>query len=293
MRRPQSFTKNKQVVRDLQCESIQRFCGSRLGQLSYFGLPSSSLEDIRQWATLLKRITAVERGESGKEWELQHDLEFRAFQLNLSEKLDLLRGDIDQIILDGKDASNKTPQYPYDIVSLDYSGGLFYRSQTADAARLHAFDRLLHAQQATKSSFLLFISCNLHAVDQGEIKRTLRNIQTELLRYGDQAQPLIDAYLNHSRDEARLKLYVPYLLSQLATKHHFNCETEPVIIYPGNSSTSMMAFRFRMTFDSATISIRFPRERLSQLINSPLISIEDGRQTQTMLGLPSLRANVP
>jgi hypothetical protein len=290
MRHPQSFTKNKQVARDLQCETIQKFLKSKLGNLSYFGLPSSSLDDVAQWSALISRITAVEKGEAGNEWELQHDLEFRAFRLGLSDKLELLRGDIDEILTTGTDKDGKKPAFPYDVVSLDYSGGLFYRDAEGKPVRLDAFDALFRAQAASKQDFVFLISCNLHAIDQGEVRKTLRNIETELVRYGDNAGKVIEEYVNHSEDEPRLRLYVPYLINQLAAKHHYQCQTEPVVVYVGNLKTRMMAFRFFLDFDSETVAIRSPRERLSQLINTPAISIVDGAQRRTMFGLPKLEA---
>lgn len=290
MRRPQAFTKNKQVARDLQGETILKYCKAGLGHLSYFGLPSSSLDDVAQWNALLGHITAVEKGEAGKEWEIQHDLEFNAFRLGISDKLVLLRGDIDEILISGVDKNGKTPSFPYDVVSLDYSGGLFYRDDTGLPVRLEAFDALFERQAPARRDFVLFISCNLHAIDQGEVRRTLRIIETELTRYGEQAAAVINAYIDHAEEEPRLSLYVPYLINQVAAKHHFQCQTEPVIVYAGNLSTRMMAFRFFLDFDAETVAIRSPRERLSQLINTPAIQIQDAKQRRTTFGLPKLKS---
>ncbi len=85
-----------------------------------------------------------------------------------------------------------------------------------------------------------------------------------------------------------MKIYVPYFVNHLAAKYHYNCETEKVIFYEGNAKTRMMAFRFHLSFDLRTESLRFPRERLSQLINAPLLEIVDGAPVSTPLGLPKL-----
>ena len=287
---PQRFTQNKQVVRDLQCETITKYFGHRLGDLSYFGLPSSSLSDVKQWASLLKCITAVERGESGKEWELQHDLEFEAFRCGLFNKLTLLRGEIDQILLTGRDNNGKQPVFPFDIVSLDYSGGLFYKDSTGMSVRIAAIEAVVERQSPTKNDFVLLVSCNMHGIDQGEVRGTLANIQTSLKRAGANGGLVIAHYLSHHSDQARLKVYVPYLVNQIASKFRYHCETQPTIIYLGNLRTEMMAFRFFFKYDGRTIAPREPRERISQIINAPLIEIVDGVQRPTTLDLPKLRS---
>jgi len=245
---PQRFTVNKQVVRDLQCETISNFLASRLGSLTYFGLPSSSLDDVKQWAALLRHVTAVERGEKGKEWELQHDVELAAFRSGLFDKLTLLRGDIDRIIVTGKDCNDRQARFPFDVVSLDYSGGLFYVNAHGQLARIEAIGVLLDRQSVAKSDFVLLISCNLDNIHQGEVRKTLANIQTSLNRAGENVGAVMEQYLNSPHDQARLKLYVPYMVNQFASKVRYHCATQPTIIYSGNLGTEMMAFRFYLNF---------------------------------------------
>jgi len=135
---------------------------------------------------------------------------------------------------------------------------------------------------------VLLISCNLDQIDQGEVRRTIGNIKTDLIRYGLAAEEVINAYLNHEGEEARLKLYVPYFVNQEAAKNHYSCETANVIFYEGNSKVRMMAFRFYLRFDRGTESLRSPRERLSQIINKPFGEIIEGKESETTLGLPKL-----
>src|SRR5262249_46070040 len=155
-------TNNKQVVRDLQCEVMRERFAKRLGGLSYFGLPSSSLEDVAQWSPLLQRVTAVERGEAGKEWEMQNEVLINAFRLGISRMLTLLRGDIDSILLSDVDGHGNKPAWPYDVISLDYSGGLFYRNEGGQLCRLEAIKKVFERQAAAGAKeFLLFVSFNL------------------------------------------------------------------------------------------------------------------------------------
>jgi hypothetical protein len=258
------------------------------GKLRYFGLPSSALGDVQEWREFFCEFVAVERGEQGREWELQHDLELTAFRAGLSDKITLLRGDIDLVVAKRKDPYGNKLRFPFDVVTLDYSGGLFYRNRMGQFARLVAVSNLIRNQGEKQASFVLLISCNLDQVDHGEVQKTIANIRTELARYGVVADSVIKEYLKHERDEARLKIYVPYFVNMEAAKHHYNCETERVIFYEGNRKIRMMAFRFHLQFDARTQCLTSPRERLSQLLNKPLIEVVEGIPTPTSLGLPKL-----
>lgn len=286
----QRFTNNKDRVRQLQRDTIERFLPSVNAQLRYFGLPSSALADAVAWQNMFSEFIAVERGEEGKEWELQHDLELQAFRSGISERVTQLRGDIDLIISRGKDSYGNKVIFPFDVVSLDYSGGLFYRDRKGNKTRLQAISRVIESQAKAKKSFVLMISSNLDAIDQAEVRGALANMQTQLIRYGTKAEEVLGAYLRDARDEVRLKLYVPYFVNQEAASHHYYCETQNVIVYDGNKKVRMMAFRFFLTFDEGTQALRSPKERLSQIINKPFLEIVEGQEHETTAGMPKLEA---
>lgn len=291
LKRPQSFTQNKQVVRDLQCEAIQKHLATRLGRLRYFGLPSSSLQDVAQWNALLEKVTAVERGEQGREWILQNELQVNAFKLGISSKLTLLRGDIDQVLITGKDAFGSSPTWPYDIVSLDYSGGLFYRDASQVLRRLEAIKQVFVRQAAAGApDFVFFLSFNLDQVDPHEVRESLKVMERDLKRFGRSADNVMAAYLAHTKEQARLKLYVMNLTAQLAAQSQFDSDSEPPIFYSGNKGTEMMAFRCFLKRSTRTFVPRAPKERLHQIINRRMIEIVDGKQFFTNLGLPLIKA---
>lgn len=288
-KKPSRFTKNKQVVRDLQCQNIVQHFNDRLGNLRYFGLCSPEMKDVLDWAPLFASITAVERGVSGEEYRDQHQLLLTAARERILGKLTLLRGDIDAVLLSGQDDFGKPIAFPYDVISLDYSGGLFYKENKEEFKRLKAIQASIERQAACNFPCLLFISCNLDAIDEGEVKHTIENIRTELDRYGWNGQELCNAYLVHRNPVARLRLYVPYFVNQVAAKAHLACESERTISYCGNQGVEILNFRFYLKPDTRTMAPRFPQERLSQIINAPLIRIENGRQLDETLNLPKLR----
>lgn len=290
LKRPQRFTTNKQVVRDLQCATIREHLADRLGRLSYFGLPSSSLEDVVQWNPLLERITAVERGEPRCEWIIQNELLLNAFRLGISGKLTLLRGDIDHVLINGSDEFGAKPDWPFDIVSLDYSGGLFYRDSAGQMLRLEAIKQLFHRQaDSLASDFVLFLSFNLDQIDQHEVRESIKVIERDLKRFGRAAHTVIEAYLAHPREQARLKLYVMNLVAQLASQSQFDSLSESPVFYSGNRRTEMMAFRFLLKTSARTFAPRSPKERLNAMINRRMIEVVGGTQHLTNLGLPLIK----
>lgn len=285
------FTRNKQVVRDLQGETIRLRQKNRLGKLRYFGLPSDEMKDILGWKPLFLEFVAVERGIAPDNWERQYLLMFNAFMNDVLSKVTLLRGDIDRVILEQKDDDGNTLNYPFDVITLDYSGGLLYRDKQGRGKqyRLEAIKELIRSQGEHEINYLLFLSSNLDNCRDAEIEKTLLNLKTELLRYGTNAEEVIYAHLNHKNDEARLKVYISYFVNQVASSCNYNCETEPTIFYLGNQDTRMMNFRFWLTYDPRTTAPRFSRESLVQIINSPMTEIKEGVCYETSLGLPKLR----
>ena len=285
---PVKFTNNKQVVRDLQCEAIRKECASRLGYLNYFGLTSPDMKDAKDWNPLFSSFQVVERGEEGLEWRDQHDLLLSAAISGLSTKLSLLRGEMDQIAIDGYDVHGNAVNYPFDVVSLDYSGGLFYQAE-AGLPRLKSIEEIIDRQSDFANKWLLFISLRVVGQSSGEVLKTLQNVRTELLRYGTDADKLHQALLNANLEEARLKVYVPFFINQIACRNRFRTSTLKTIMYTGNRGARMMNFRFALSPDPGTVAPRFPQERLVQVINSPILDIKKGKIAETTLGIPRLK----
>jgi hypothetical protein len=289
VKQPIAFTQNKQVVRDLQFDTVRRRLSARIGSLTYFGLPSDGMQDVIQWDPFLGSVVAVERGESGREWEVQYSLMATAFERGLLGKTTLLRGDIDLIMLNGQDVSGRAVPYPFDIVTLDYSGGVFYRDEHGALARIEAIKKLIECQAKHGRDYVLFISANLDNVDDAEVSRTLANVATDLNRAGMNGSDVIDAYLSSKHQQARMKLYVPYLVSQTSARLNYGCETEQAVFYRGNRDMIMTNFRFYLKPDLRTAAPRSPRERLWQVVNAPMIEIRNGRIRRASLRLPLTR----
>ena len=246
------------------------------------------MSDARSWAPMFAEFHVAERGADGHEWDAQHDLLVTAARHGILGRLVLLRGDVDKIIVAQSDCFGNVLEYPFDVVSLDYSGGLLYRDRAGNIPRLRAIDRLIREQAAHGPPWLLFLSACLDNPLNGEVTKTLENIRTELRRYGLEADKVVDCLLTHEREEARYKVYVPYYVGHVAAGCRYRCQTAAVVAYAGNNDVPMMNFQFVLRKDSRTEAPRFPQERLAQLVNAPLTLIEQGRLSRTTLDIPKL-----
>src|SRR2546423_5371213 len=102
---------NKALVRRQWDLPIIEQWMKKLGHpLSYFGLPGPSISDLLDWRECLEYCTGVERlrkaTEQRKEDLNTHRLILKNVMLNGIENFQLLRGQIEDVILDGTDLDN-------------------------------------------------------------------------------------------------------------------------------------------------------------------------------------------
>ena len=281
------FTINKAKVRELDFILIQRFFKKRKGDLRYLGLPASTLVELIKWNDWFSHFSAIERGKSGEESIEQHNLMLTAFRFDLSDKLLLLRGEMDDILINGKDHFENYVPYPFDVVSLDYSGGLVYKDQSGRAKRTQSISNLLSSQSEHNKDFLLFISTNFDYVDEGEINRVLQDIDRELNKIGVRGSATIKSILENRQNESRLKVYVPYIIKSL-TAQYFKCEFHKPVFYSGNRSTRMVHFSFSLQRTSNYLAGKPNVSDIVEILNLPAFICTDGNLVQTDFGIPKI-----
>jgi hypothetical protein len=278
------FTVNKQKVRELNLHLIERHFASCKGQLRYLGLPAESLRDILLWQDYFVYFAAVERGKPNEEYILQHNIELNAMKYGISDKLHLLRGDMDTILLNGRDEYGNLVEYPFDVVVLDYSGGVIYKNASGRSARTESIAEMIRNQAQHDQDFLLFIWCNLDNEDHGEIRRVFADIQRELVKLGVDVESTVAAYLAHEREEARLKVYVPYLIRNLGSPKYQTEAFKPVF-YLGNRNTRMMNFSLWMERTVGYTAGRPSRQTLVHLLNLRAFECVGGQVQETDFGI--------
>lgn len=286
------FTHNKQIVREMNTKIIERYLGTRKGSLRYLGLPASTLTDIIMWNEYFEHFSAVERGQPGEEYRYQHGLMLTAMQYRIAGRLTLLRGDLDEILLNGRDEFGNLVLYPYDVVSLDYSGGIVYKDASGKAKRPESIAKLLEEQAIKDQNFLLFVSTNLDNEDQGEIRNVLLDIERELNKLGINSSPTINGLVSHELQEARLKVYVPYLISNLAGRW-YQCEHAKSIFYEGNRGTRMMNFSVWLKRTKEFVAGRPSRQTTIHILNLTAYCCTNGELVETDFGLPRVEVPAP
>ena len=75
-----------------------------------------------------------------------------------------MRGDIDLIIARGRDLYGNKVVFPFDVISLDYSGGLFYCDRKGNKTRLQAIAGVVERQARAKKNFVLMMPECIHAL---------------------------------------------------------------------------------------------------------------------------------
>jgi hypothetical protein len=245
------------------------------------------MTDIIQWKDYFSHYTVIERGSPGKGYLEQHNLMLTAFQEGLADHIVLLRGELDEILLNGKDIFDNLVVYPYDVVSLDYSGGLLYKNGAGRSRRIESISKLIEGQANNNQNFLLFIWCNMDFNDQGEINRVFQDINRELGKMGIDANPSVQAYKNHSLLEARLKVYVPFIIHSISTKW-YQIEYNKPVFYLGNKDTRMMHFSFWMKRTTKYVAGKPDQSALIDIMNLPAFNCVDGNLTEHDFKIPKI-----
>jgi len=281
------FTINKAKVREVDFVHIKRHFKEDKGKLRYMGLPGRNLVELTMWSSFFCHFSAVERGKGDTGYVEQHHLLLTAMQTGLSDRIVLLRGEMDEILLNGKDDYQTPVQYPFDVVSLDYSGGVLYKDKSGKSKRVESISRMLGRQADFDKNFLLFISCNLDYEDHGEIKRVLGDFRRELAKIGIDANTAIQRILNHEKEETRLKIYIPYLIKSLSDAW-YKCDFMKPIYYLGNRETSMMHFAFWLKRTSKYSAGKLSISDLLEILNLSTLRCHKGKIKETDFGIPKI-----
>ena len=131
-------TNNKERVRKEDTELIKREFDKKKRKLSYLGMPSGEIRDILAWKDYLERCSAVEI-----DAKIRSQLWLNVINSGLNDKVSILFGDIEDILINGKDGFKNQLQFPYDVVFLDCFGSILYR----ELKRIKAITALIEKQR--------------------------------------------------------------------------------------------------------------------------------------------------
>jgi hypothetical protein len=233
-------------------------------KLRYLGLPGVDLLDILSWREFLGYCTAVEESVG-----LIEDLELNVLNNHLEGMVHIVRGNITDLL--AVPAESNQLQWPYQIVNLDFCGGLVHAQDSHDSQRLNALKNLFARQAGT--AFLLFLTLNLKDKDKGELEELVKQ-QEDDLRVLD-PEGVATCFMQH-RDlgyAGLLKIYVPIFLLNEARRHSLNFI--PPILYQGTKQMMHFAVECIPYTELGAGRVLTTQARISE-INRPLHVLHSG-----------------
>ncbi len=287
--KPFEGSSNKALIRQQwDWPIIQEWRKKRRQPLSYFGLPGPLIEDLRDWRLCLGRCTGVERLRKVENLHREDLNVHRQIHKNVLlsgiEGFQLLRGQIEDIILDGIDLDNRRPQmsigdpsllalFRYDLINLDFLGGMGYKDKWGESKRVRALKKLLERQRGT--DFLLLLTLNVRDGIDDELVRYLEGAKREAS--GQQLQSTLDWYATCGKGmkEYRLKAIVPLFIRREGEEWGFDCFCYPPLAYEGSGYARMVHFVFELTH-MKTILHAHSRQGMLKVMDLPLIGAREG-----------------
>jgi len=265
-------------------------------QPNLFGLPGPDIHDLLDWKDLLDRFrTGVESlGRTKQQQKIAQNemgrLATNLFVAGIDSGFELLQGDVEDIILDGLDHNGKRPQvndgkpahiahFGYDVVNLDFDGGIGYRDHSGASKRVAAIKELFERQEG--HSFVLFLTINVRDTMGSEIEDYLRGLQAR--NRGPNWRETIGWYLDRidGEREYKLKATVPSFIHAISESRVFRCTSRPPIAYDGYERAHMIHFAFEFeafASDGRSANLRgFSSQDDPDLIELPLLRCEKGQ----------------
>lgn len=284
-------TPNKAIIRrywDLPIlEAWQR---RKNGKLSYFGLPGPEIHDLLDWRGVLSQITAIEmKGRTKRDRALADEVSGRLLMnvmINgLSSGFQLMKAEVEDVIINALDDDGNTPQlnngqpahlrrFNYDLINLDFVGGLGYKDGHGKAKRTAAIKKLFERQAG--QSFLLFLTVNVRDTLKEEYDEYLINWRER--NYSAEWSNLVNWYLQRPKGEKefKLKATIPSFIHSIAEPHMFKSRCFPPVFYEGSSGARMLHFVFELESEKGNLR-SFSHQTDHDLIALPLFRCQNDK----------------
>lgn len=285
---PFNSNPNKEYIRGAVDTPVIEACFRSLGRpLKYLGLPAWQMLDIVAWQQMLGRFTGIERAENQ-----QHLMFLNANVKDLEHRLHALYGDFDDILIRGRDAYQKSPDWPYDLINLDYFGGFLY----SDLSRPKAFRKAIANQGAYEQNFVLIVTQHLRDGDSLKEKNKFLSdlgvrLKGAVLENKLHAQ--IDRVVAWYRDSdipdaARQGLYMNFLCREFGEFEHFRVRCRPGVVYAGTGNSSMIHFVTDFVYEPKIAHRASSDQSLVEVINLGLLEARDGKLLDKSFPQPKL-----
>lgn len=269
-------TENKERVRDEDTECIKKEFVRKKRLLSYLGMPSGEIRDILAWRNYFGRYTAVEI-----DVQERNKIMLNAITNCLSDKIRILFGDIEDILITGKDKHDNKLQFPYDVVFLDCFGTILYQ----ELKRIKAITSLIEKQKGTP--FLLLLTFNIRERNYctQSVNMTFDKLEKELSgfylrddRKKKQIADIIAWYKSDKTEEMyRQKLFTPYFIKTMAEERGFKVHAYSPIFYLGFNNSPMIHFAIRLTPEDEAPTKAVSTQTIFDIINLNLKEASKGK----------------
>ena len=280
-------TENKKKIREIDEHYIKQESEHHSKKLRYLGLPSEGLYDIITWNRYIEHFTAVEMGRRSDPSTKQHLLVSRSMTLGYYNKMTLLRGEINQIILDGVDSVGAELVYPFELINLDYGGTLLYK----DRIRIEALRRLVLNQR--KTDFLLLLTCLTREYDTEELVETQERIIQEVISFTPENETILRKYyetVNAEDSLLRQIQHVHFLIKYLGEENYYDVRCYPAIHYIGSNKTELLHYIIRFRYQEGASTRVISKQTLLDLLSQEAFFL--GEQELEEIGNPLFFADM-
>jgi hypothetical protein len=273
---PSSFTSSeaKDFIRDqFDFEILRGFRREYYPdqQLAYFGLPGEQLLDILSWRSLIGRWTAVQINNSPEDQEVASRLVRNVMLNHLDRGFDPVWANIDELLTDPVQCSELG--WPYQIINLDYYGGLVNAAGDERSSRRMEAIRAMFERQVG-SAFVLFLTINLRDRDRGVLADQFKQEEEDLLALEVRGVSEVFAAHRELGNAGMLKIIVPVFLAGAALRHNLICQSP--VLYQGTQQMIHFAVQCTPYREGGAGRVLRTRDRID-IINLPLLVLH-GRE---------------
>jgi hypothetical protein len=305
-------TANKKAIRTTWDSPILASAGSRLSRgLAYFGMPGGDIQDLLDWKDLLGIKTCIQRVRKGNV-QKDEDLEIirqinHNIMINKIKDAQVMRGDVEDIIISGidqdliaprlSDSASGEVRFKYDLVNLDFLGGVAYKRKAGSdnvdlkTPRIKAIEELFKRQRG--HNFILLLTVNVRDTFGDEPLQYLEEMAT---RHNSNALSSASSWcktLEAGMKHHHLRFWLPAWIRELAEMAQFDCHCFPAVLYEGHERARMVHFAFEFRYISGRDLRIDSAQKLDTVVALPLIRVEDGIfKFLTLPGLPCAECSV-
>lgn len=281
-------TRNKEQIRETDAFLIKKEYMRKGTKLSYLGMPSGEMRDIIQWGDYLGRISAVEIDPCQR-----MNLALNVMRNGLEGSVTILFGDIQDILIKGKDSFGNKLEFPYDVVFLDFFGTILYKK----LRRVEAIRSLIERQKGNDFLFLLTFNLKEKRYSTHTLKVVLDKIKTELVGFcsyddllREKIAGVIQKYKSSETEEMyRQKLFVPYFIKTRAEQIGFKVHCYPPVFYRGFRNNPMIHFSCKITSQLASPTHAISEQTLMDILNLNIKEVVKGQIHVRKEQMPCIR----